>query len=62
MPRVFGDEKETTEFFSKAKAKYAPTTATDLLETDNESAFLDAKKFRTTPKTLKNVRKRRDGR
>ena len=40
----FGDEKETTEFFSDAKAKYAPTTATDILETDGESTFLDAKK------------------
>ena len=41
---VFGDEKETTELFSKAKAKYVPTTAADLLESDDESAFLDAKK------------------
>ena len=40
---IFGDEKETTEFFSDAKAKYAPTTATDILETNDESAFLDAK-------------------
>ena len=40
---VFGDEKETTGFFSKAKAKYVPTTATDLLETDDESTFLGTK-------------------
>ena len=40
---VFGDEKETTEFLSKSKAKYVPTTATVLLETDDESAFLEAK-------------------
>ena len=40
---VFGNEKETTEFFSKAKGKYVPTTATDLLVTDDESTFLDAK-------------------
>ena len=40
---VFGDEKETTEFFSEAKAKYVPTTATDILETGDESTVLDAK-------------------
>ena len=39
----FGDEKDTTEFFSEAKAKNVPTTATDILETDDESTFLDAK-------------------
>ena len=57
---VFGDEKETTELFSKVKAKYVPTTAADILETDDESAFLDAKKSRMTrkrPKTYENIEK-----
>ena len=40
---VFGNEKETTKFFSKAKAKYVPTAATDLLETDDESAVFKEK-------------------
>ena len=47
VSRVFGDEKETTEFFFEAKGKYVPTTATDLLETDDESAFLDAKEVQS---------------
>ena len=54
---VFGDEKETTEFFSKAKAKYVPTTATDLLETDDESTFLDAKEVENDSEETENVRK-----
>ena len=36
---VFDHEKETMEFFQKAEAKYVPTTATDLLETDDSSTF-----------------------
>ena len=50
---VFGDEKETTELFSKAKAKYVPTTATDLLQTDDESAFLDAKEDQSDSEDVK---------
>ena len=38
---VFGNEKETTEISQKAKAKYVPMTATDLLETDENSTFGD---------------------
>ena len=54
---VFGDEKETTKFFSKAKAKYVPTTATVLLETDDESTFLDAKEVENDSEETENVRK-----
>ena len=58
---VFGDEKETTKFFSNAKSKYVPTTATDILETDDESTFLDAKEVQNdseeTEKMCGNIEK-----
>ena len=47
---VFGNEKETTAFFKKAKAKYVPITATDLLETDDESTFFEAKEAQNNSK------------
>ena len=40
---IFPWRKRNDGIFYDAKAKYAPTTAMDILETDDESAFLDAK-------------------